>query len=227
MSGTARAGWARGVAAACVVLLALPFVLYAAGLGWTGLWQDLWPESRFDPPGQGLSAAVFLHMIAGAAITAIVPLQVLPGPRARWPWLHRWTGRAMVSLALITSAAGLVWIAAEGTIGGWQMSAAFALYGVLLAVAAVEAWRHARAGRFQRHRRWALRFAVLAMASWLYRVHYTLWYLATGGAGSAADFSGPFDRVQNLAFFVPYLILLELWFRRERHRGTGAVVTAS
>jgi hypothetical protein len=57
---------------------------------------------------------------------------------------------------------------------------------------------------------------VLALSSWLYRVHYGLWFLVTGGLGSEPDFSGLFDRVQVFAFYLPYLLALEIWLRRTR-----------
>lgn len=208
-----------GVAACAALLLALlPFVVHAARLGLAGLARDLWPESRFDPPGATVSAAIFAHMVAGAAVTLLAPLQLSPRLRARWPALHRWSGRVVVAGALATAVGGLAWIAARGTIGGWQMSAGFALYGALMLVAAVQTLRFARARAFGRHQAWALRLFVLAMGSWLYRVHYTIWWIATDGAATAEDFSGAFDRVQTLAFFLPYLLALEVWLRRARAR---------
>ena len=57
------------------------------------------------------------------------------------------------------------------------------------------------------------RLFVLVLGSWLYRVHYGLWYLATDGLASTPEFTGTFDRVQNVAFYLPYLVLLEIWLR--------------
>jgi hypothetical protein len=205
-----------------VLVLALPFTLHALGLGWAGLLRDLWPDSRFDPPGTPLSAAIFAHMLAGALITVLAPVQLLTGAHAPAPRLHRWTGRLLVAAALVTALGGLAWIAGQGTVGGPPMSAGFALYGALMALAAGQTLRFARARAWARHRAWALRLVVLALASWLYRVHYTLWYLATGGAASNADFTGAFDRVQVLAFFLPYLLALEMWLRRARRRARRA-----
>jgi uncharacterized membrane protein len=219
----ARLGAAAGaVAVLLLILSAWWFVEYSAGLGWAGLTRDLWPESRFDRPDAPLSAAIFVHMIAGAAITALAPLQLLPVIRRRAPVLHRWFGRAIVAAALATGVAGLVWIAAEGTIGGAWMSVWFALYGVAMIVAAAQAVRFARAGAMGRHRDWALRLFVLAMGSWAYRIHYGLWWAATDGAATNDAFTGLFDRVNVVAFFVPYLLLLEAglawWRRREGGR---------
>jgi hypothetical protein len=44
-------------------------------------------------------------------------------------------------------------------------------------------------------------------------MHYAIWYGLTGGALSNDSFTGPFDLVQVVAFFMPYLLLAELWMR--------------
>ena len=76
--------------------------------------------------------------------------------------------------------------------------------------------RYARARNFQRHREWALRLFVLALGSWLFRVHYGLWFALTDGLGSTPDLTGPFDRIQVFAFFLPYLVWLEWYLRRKQ-----------
>ncbi|MEM1428724.1 MAG: DUF2306 domain-containing protein [Pseudomonadota bacterium] len=215
--------WPATLAALLLALLAAPFAHYAATLGWAGLTTDLWPGNRFDPPGVASSSAIYLHMLAGGAITVLAPLQTLPAIRNRAPAVHRWSGRLVVAAALLTAAAGLLWIFDRGTIGGPHMSYAFALYGALMGVAAAQTYRFARARQFERHRRWALRLTVLALASWAYRVHYGVWFAATGGIASNAAFTGLFDRIQIWAFYLPYLAALELWFRLRRGaRATSA-----
>ena len=57
---------------------------------------------------------------------------------------------------------------------------------------------------------------ILALASWLYRVHYGLWEVLIDGAGSRPDFSGPFDVIQVFAFYLPYLAVHHLWWRARR-----------
>jgi hypothetical protein len=42
--------------------------------------------------------------------------------------------------------------------------------------------------------------------------------MATDGVASNKDFSGTFDLVQNFAFYVPYLLLLEFYLRAGRQR---------
>lgn len=199
---------------AVAALLALPFALAAAVQGLDGLDLAQRRPTRFLHAGDpAASLSLFVHMVAGAAITVLALLQTLPGLRARHPAFHRRSGRLVLAAAMLTALGGLAYIARQGTIGGPGMSAGFALYGVLMALAAARTWRFAGAD-VPRHRRWGLRLVWLAIGSWLYRVQYGLWYAATGGLGSTEAFDGPFDRVMVVGFFLPHLLLLELFLRR-------------
>lgn len=90
--------------------------------------------------------------------------------------LHRAIGYLFFVTAILTTGGGLACIAVRGTIGGWLMDIGFSLRGACPMVTAVVTVRHARRRDRERHRRWALRFFVLAIASWLYRVHHGLWH---------------------------------------------------
>ncbi|MBK5927568.1 DUF2306 domain-containing protein [Rhodobaculum claviforme] len=214
--GGRRAGrWAALAGLALLWLLALPFVDYSVRFGLDGLPGPAARDTHLDRAGAALTnALMFAHMLTGAALTVLAPVQVLPVLRRRWPGAHRWLGRAIVALAGVTAVAGLAFIALRGTVGGAMMDVAFAGYGACLLVAAVQAPRFARARDVARHRAWALRLFVLAMGSFLYRLHYALWYITTGGAASRPDFTGAFDIVTMWAFYVPYLLALEVWLRR-------------
>ncbi|WP_245541116.1 DUF2306 domain-containing protein [Yoonia vestfoldensis] len=197
-----------------VMLLAAPFAFYAAGFGQDGLRGTLdGPHYLLSENGPA-NAGIFSHMLLGALITLLVPLQLIRPLRARLPALHRWTGRLVTLAAGITALGGLAYIALRGTIGGAVMDAGFTLYGALMLLAAVQTYRHARARRLDQHNAWALRLFWLVLGSWLYRVHYGLWYLTTGGLWSTPAFTGAFDLVQNFAFYLPYLIGVEIYLRR-------------
>lgn len=200
------------------LLLALPFTLHALDFGQGGLRHAL-PEPHYlFSDNETANFGIFSHMIAGAIITALVPLQLIAPLRRQFPMLHRLSGRVIGVAAVLTAIAGLTYIALRGTIGGWPMNIGFTLYGVLMLWAAFQTMRHAAARRIDAHYAWALRLFWLAIGSWLYRVHYGLWYLATGGLWSNPDFTGAFDLVQNIAFFIPYLVGVEIYLTRKRYR---------
>lgn len=210
-----------------LVILALNtvwFVLHSASLGLSGLRADApGTVSRVFAAGTALSnLAIALHMVAGAALTIGAPLQALPILRRRWPAVHRKFGYALFGLALATGAGGLVYIAVSGTVGGWWMSFWFAVYGALLIVSAANTVYYAIAKDRVRHTEWATRLIILAVGSWIYRMHYVIWYSLTDRAASNDAFTGLFDRIQVFAFFLPYLLVAEVVFARRRMRLTRA-----
>ncbi|RYH11344.1 DUF2306 domain-containing protein [Tropicimonas sp. IMCC6043] len=160
------------------------------------------------------NSAMVVHATAGVILTALVPLQLVGVVRRNMTMLHRAMGVLLLGCTLFASVGGLAYIAIRGTVGGPVMSIGFALYGLCLLFAAARLFQTAMEGDRPGHWRWSLRFFWLAIGSWLYRLHYVLWYLATGGIWSTPDFTGAFDRVQNFAFYIPYLFLVQVWIAR-------------
>lgn len=194
------------------------FVAYSAGIGLQGL-VSVTPSgvSRvFRDNGVLANTGISLHMIAGAVLTFGAPLQALPTLRRRWPGLHRRFGYVLFVLAVATGLGGLLYIALVGTIGGWWMSLWFAIYGAAMIWSAVNTVYYAIAKDLRRHFAWAVRFIILAVGSWIYRMHYAIWYAATGGTASNEAFTGLFDQIQVVAFFVPYLLIAEILLRWRR-----------
>ena len=199
-------------------VLTLGFVAHALVTGSLALGGDATVLGRLYSFDSRLSnSAIALHMVAGGVITGLAPIQVIAPIRRRWPRVHRMSGYVLATLAVMTALGGFAFILHRGTIGGPLMTTGFSLYGALMLIAAVQTVRYARARQFDIHRRWALRLFVLAIGSWLYRVHYGVWYALTGGTASTLDFTGLFDQVQVFAFYLPYLLLLELYLRMRPH----------
>lgn len=194
------------------------FVAYSAGIGLQALVSATPDEvSRvFRDKGVLANTGISLHMIAGAVLTFGAPLQALPILRRRWPGLHRRFGYVLFVLAVATGLGGLLYIALVGTIGGWWMSVWFAIYGAAMIWSAVNTVYYAIAKDLRRHFAWAVRFIILAVGSWIYRMHYAIWYAATDGTASNEAFTGLFDQIQVVAFFVPYLLIAEILLRWRR-----------
>ena len=215
----ARSLWAM-LGLTVLFVAVLGFALPSVTRGFAALGGDHEAMGRFA--GTRLSdLGLFSHMIAGGIISLLAFVQWAGPLRRRWPVAHRMSGRLLVPLAFLTALGGLTYIALRGTIGGPLMSAGFALYGLLMAGAAVQTLRFAMAGAVTRHQRWGTRLIILCLGSWLYRVHYGLWYGGTCaisdtlcGIGSQEDFQGLFDQVQVFAFYLPYLLIAELIMRR-------------
>lgn len=171
--------------------------------------------------------AIGAHFLTGGILLLLGPVQLIPPIRARIPRLHRWLGRAYVVSAGLAGAGGLGFIAGKGTIGGAVMNVGFGLYGALTVLAATQTWRHALARRYGRHRAWGIRLFALAIGSWLYRMEYGFWLPLTGRLGHAHDFSGWFDHAMAFAFYLPNLLVAELFIRARGQAHPGLRVAAS
>ncbi|MBK4215960.1 DUF2306 domain-containing protein [Paracoccus caeni] len=222
LGGLRMPGFGMGFWPAALTLLFAAmggFIAHSVWLGLGGLTNDLQGRSPFYAASMPLTTAImFLHMITGALLTVIAPLQVINPIRRNWPRFHRWSGRIMVGLGIFTGFGGILYATRHGTTGGAFMDLSSTVYGLLMLLAAVQTYRLGRARKWMVHRRWGWRFTVLVIASWLYRMHYVIWDRLTGGLWTTPDMTGPFDRFQAWAFYLSYAALLELWFLWEDRR---------
>jgi uncharacterized membrane protein len=209
------------------ILFGLYILLFYLDAYWAGeltRWND--EASEFYAADTPLATTgIGLHFLGGALILFLGSIQLIERIRTRYLAIHRWIGRVYVLLSLLTAIGGLTFILLHGTIGGPVMDIGFALYGVLMAWAAVETIRHARSGRVERHRSWALRLYVLALASWLYRMEYGFWFLFTDGLGSTPTLTGPFDQLMAFFFYLPNLLVLELFLRARKFTSSPVAKT--
>ncbi len=221
-SGAALAGvaWLSGCLFALYILAFYGGALLDGAIGPGQL------ARMFDPAALRASIGIGLHLLAGAVLLLLGPMQLIGALRKRWPTLHRWGGRVYASAAMLAGAGGLAFILAKGTLGGTQMDIAFAIYGLALMLAAGNTLRHARARRFGSHRAWAIRLFALVIGSWLYRIEYTAWRVLADSAGHTASFDGPFDTVMLYFFFIPNLLLAEAFLRAKRD-GAGLALQAT
>ncbi len=168
-----------------------------------------------------------LHFATGGIILMLGSIQLISSLRIRYPVLHRWIGRVYVLASLFAAIGGFVFILLKGTIGGTVMNIGFGLYGILMFVAAIETWRHAVKGRLNKHRAWAFRLYALAIGSWLYRMDYGFWIMLTDGLGHTEQFSGPFDRIMPFFFYIPNLLIAELFIRDFKYKSHPALTLIS
>jgi hypothetical protein len=193
----------------------LAFYLGALPSGRLDGWNQNLPR-LYEPGHPAALVSIAAHFATGAVLLLLGPVQLIGGVRRRWPAFHRWTGRLYVIAAGVAGLGGLLFIFAKGTIGGAPMNLGFGLYGALVTLAAVETYRHARDRRLASHRAWAIRLFALATGSWLYRMEYGFWLLVGHGAGHTDAFRGPFDVVMAFFFYIPNLLIAEVFIRGSR-----------
>jgi len=193
-------------------------------------WNETLPR-LYEADTPGASAGIGLHFFAGAVLLLFGPIQLISQVRAKAPVVHRWIGRIYALAAFLAGVGGLTFIAIKGTVGGMPMTVGFAMYGGLMVIAAVQTVRHAMARNIDVHRAWAVRLFALAIGSWLYRMCYGFWFLLAGGdnPGHTDAFSGWFDYVMDFAFFIPPLIVAEMFVRTRRGQAStlGRVATTT
>ena len=202
----------------------LCFYFLGLVLGNSDQWNEVLP-GLYDANTRSATVGIGLHFAAGGIILVLGCIQLVTSVRVRYPAVHRWLGRVYVFAALLTAVGGLSFIFLKGTIGGWLMDVAFAGYGLLTGLAAVQTIRFARTREFAKHRAWGIRLFALAIGSWLYRMDYGFWFLFTGGAGHTQLFRGPFDYFMDFWFYLPNLLVAEVFIgRHEILRGRWAKV---
>ena len=190
-------------------------------------WNEALP-GLYDAGNPLATLAIGVHFLAGSVLLLLGPVQLIGRVRRASPRLHRGLGRLYIVSAAAAGAGGLVFILRNGTVGGPVMDVGFGLYGVLMVNSAHRAFVHARAGRYDLHRAWAIRLFALTVGSWLYRMEYGLWTLLFGDAGRAPEFRGWFDMAMVFAFYIPNLVLAQAFITLGREpRPAGANIVAA
>jgi len=192
---------------------------YAAALygGNLAKWNNVLP-GLYHHDSATATTGIGLHFAMGGIILLLGSIQLIEAIRVRYSAFHRWVGRIYVTSCLLAAIGGLVFIIMTGTIGGTVMDIGFSLYGLLMIVCGIETYRHAAAGRIEKHRAWALRLYALAIGSWLYRIDYGFWFFLTDSLGHLDTFKGPFDRIMSFFFYIPNLLVAEVFIRSRRHQ---------
>ena len=161
----------------------------------------------------GHPRATLLHLAAGAALFLLASLQFSKSLRARRPVLHRWNGRALVVLALLTGAAG-IYLGLGDPYGGALESSATVLFGGFFIFAALRGFLAARRREFGRHREWMIRMFATALGISVIRVIGMAHFVALG-----TDSINPTGFAAGLWLgWVLTLGAAELWILRTRPR---------
>lgn len=125
--------------------------------------------ARFDGRYQAHPIAVLAHIVPGGIFIALLPVQLSRPIRARFPALHRWTGRLLVTLTVVIGAAALFF-----GIGMPFAGPAEAILVTLIAAwfftALIRAYAAIRRGDVASHREWMLRAVAIVVGISVVRV---------------------------------------------------------
>lgn len=161
-----------------------------------------------------------VHFVMGAVLVLAWPILFSARIRVRHRAVHRWTGRIYVTAGFLAGIGGLSFILTHGAYTP-AASIAFGLWGTVLMLSAVMAYVHARAKRFALHRAWVIRLFAMVLGAWLFDLEIRAWKDLAGGIGSGeGGMGGLFDQVILYLFFVPNLLIAEVFIRNAHQRIT-------
>ncbi|MDX2220853.1 MAG: DUF2306 domain-containing protein [Burkholderiales bacterium] len=149
---------------------------------------------------------ILAHVFGAAVALALGPFQFSPRLRARYPGLHRWSGRFYLGVGvLVGGLAGLYM--AQHAFGGVVSRLGFGALALAWLVTGILAYRAIRAGDVASHRRWMVRNFALTFAAVTLRLYLPASF-ATG-----LDFPTAYAAIAWLCW-VPNLVFAEWWLKR-------------
>jgi uncharacterized membrane protein len=160
----ARAGSAKGLVAALLLLSAIPLAAGAFRL------MQLAGGAEITPANARFFASplpVVLHIVSAAVYALVGAFQFAPGFRRRWPGWHRWAGRLVVVCGLLVGLSGLwmtlfyPWPEGDGAL----LYIFRLLFGSAMVVSIVLGFTTIRRGNVNGHRAWMARGYALGLGA--------------------------------------------------------------
>jgi uncharacterized membrane protein len=171
------------------------------------------PAAPLDATFARDPALTFVHIIPGALFMILGPLQFVAAIRARWPGLHRWSGRNFVGAGLVIGSSALV-MSFQTSIGGITETSATTLVEVIFLFHLAKSFWRIRRREIARHREWMIRAFAIGLA------------VATIRPIIAAFFAtSQFTHLTPVQFFgiafwigfTLHLVAAEIWINYTRH----------
>jgi uncharacterized membrane protein len=121
------------------------------------------PAAALDAHFADHRALTLAHVLPAMLFMVLGPLQFIRRLRARYPQIHRWSGRIFLTASAVVGITGLT-MAWGKTIGGIDEKAAITLFGTFFLIALAKALWHARRQEFVPHREWMIRGYAVGLA---------------------------------------------------------------
>lgn len=172
------------------------------------------PAAALDEHFARQRVLTLAHVVPAMLFMILGPLQFIKQLRAKYPAIHRWSGRVFLTASAFVGVTGLR-MAFGRTIGGLDEKAAITLFGAFFLLALANALRHAMRCEFALHREWMIRGYAIGLAVATIRPIMGIFFasaLARGLAPQPSQFFGT-------AFWVGFtlqMIAAEVWINYTR-----------
>jgi hypothetical protein len=114
------------------------------------------PAAALDAGFSAHPTLTFIHILPGALLIVLMPLQFVRGIRERHLSWHRWSGRLLIILGFVVGASALM-KSYTMAIGGTNETAATTLFAILFLIFLSMGFWNIRRRRIARHREWMIR----------------------------------------------------------------------
>jgi len=183
------------------------------------------PAAALDSAFADRRTLTLLHILPAMLFMVLGPLQFVRSLRAKYPYMHRWSGRVFLTASAIVGVTGLT-LAFGKTIGGVDEKAAIVLFGSFFLIALAKGLWHALRREFAQHREWMLRGYAIGLAVATIRpIMATFFAVAVlrGHRPEPREFFGT-------AFWIGFTlqtIAAEIWINYTRPRAAAQIVGAA
>lgn len=160
--------------------LAILSAAYRAFITADALATGVMPTASDDLHYVNHAFIIILHVLPGLLFLLLGPLQFISSLRARWPKLHRWTGRVFIVSGLITGITAIVINAIFPPVGGLFKSVAVYIFSLALIASLIIALRAILRRDITRHRAWMIRAFAIGLAISTMRIFFIPAYFLFG-----------------------------------------------
>jgi uncharacterized membrane protein len=154
-----------------------------------------------------------LHIIPGGIYLAIAPFQFVTLIRSRWIDYHRWTGRFLVLIGLLTGASALL-IAIAIPFSGWIESVINGFFAILFVFSTIKGYLTVRGGQIALHREWMIRSFAVGLAIATMRLIFIPALIIVGRP--THDQIAMLSIVSFTIAFILHIGIAEIWIRSTR-----------
>jgi uncharacterized membrane protein len=172
------------------------------------------PAAQLDTHFASQRTLTLAHVLPAMLFMVLGPLQFVRRLRAKYPQLHRWSGRIFLAASLVVGLTGLT-MALGKTIGGLDEKAAIILFGTFFLVALAKALWHAVRREFALHREWMIRGYAIGLAVAAIRPIMGMFFAAALLRGHTPDPKEFFGTAFWIGFTMQ-MIVAEIWINYTR-----------